>query len=247
MKRSTLSQEDIGRIELKFECIRRNENYIKDYKSQRKCKRNRGDYERLNTLFYSKWFHFPLLDPSIPIKHYKTKNNYPYWVEENLGGLITSDYLCPQTIKVESPELRKQLLWRRKGYKTFVSLKKSKVIKIPFPIDNRAYSQLDDEKIKRELRNLKLTVDLEGFTKKEIKQQLESLLKELNPLAKRFLHKGRPTTLRPTSIVDYLKTFDKKKCLSHKEMSDDENQQRKFKGHLKNARILIDKGGWHYI
>ncbi|MDI6606066.1 MAG: hypothetical protein QME65_02860, partial [Candidatus Omnitrophota bacterium] len=182
MKRSTLSQENIRRIELKFECIRRNEDYIKDYKSQEKCKRNGDDYERLSTPFYSKWFHFPLLDPSIPIKHYKTKNNYPYWVEENLGGLITSDCLCPQPIKVESPELRKYLSWKKRGYKTVINLKKGKVIKIPFPTGDRVYNQLDAEKIQRELRGLKLRLDLKGFTKKELKQQLEHLLKELNPL-----------------------------------------------------------------
>lgn len=247
MKRTTLSKEDIGRIELKFECIRRNKGYIEDYKSQEKYNRNSSNYEELRNYLDTKWFHFPLLNPSIPIKHYKKKNNYPYWLKENLGGLITSDDLAPQTIKVESPELTKYLLWKKRGYKTFINLKTGNVIKIPFPTGDKIYNQLDAEKIKIELRGLKLSLDLRGFTTGEIKQQIEQLLKDLKPLVKRFLHKGRTITLRPTSIVDYLKTFDRKKCLSHKEMSDDENQQRKFKDHLKNAKNLIDKGWWHYI
>lgn len=246
MKKSALSKQDIERIESKFECIRRNSEYQNDYKQQQEYKKQHRNYEELEKQLYPKWFHFPLLNPATAIEDCKQKKNYPYWLEETLSGLVTSDILAPKPIQVESPEARKYLQWKKRRYKIVVKVKQGKAVKIPFPRGDRIYAQLDGEKLKRELKELKLTLDLEGFTKQEIKQQIGQLLKQLEPLMKRFLYKGT-TSLRPTSIIDYLKTFDRKKRLSHKEMSNNENQQRKFKDHLRNARALINKGWWHYI
>ena len=85
MKKLALTENERERIELKFECIRRNADYIKDYKSQQKHKMQHGSYEELESFLHSKWLHFPLLNPDTPIRQYedKEKDKYPYWY--NLG------------------------------------------------------------------------------------------------------------------------------------------------------------------
>jgi len=246
MKKSTPSKDDIKRIELKFECIRRSDDYKKDYRLQQQHIRREG-YIELERSFYPEWLHFPLLNPSISIEQYRKKKNYPYWLEKTLGGLITSDSSSPQTIKVESPEIRKYLRWKKQGYTTYINVKQGKSTKIPVPKGNRIYDNLDAEKIKRELRDLKLSLDLRGFTIGEIKQYIGQLLKELTPLVEKFLDKDS-THIRPTYVMDYLKIFDKaKKVKSWREITDDPYQKRKYQKQNKIAKILINKGGWHYI
>lgn len=250
MKKLSLTKKERERLELKFECIRRDEKYLKDYELQQEHKRPYESYKKLESFFYPKWLHFPLLNPDIPIKYYRNKKNYSYWLEKTLGGLITSDSLCVYPLKINSPELRKYLLWKKRGYKTLVNPKKGRVAKIVFPKEKKAYNVLNVEKVEKELRDVKLSLDLYGMEIGEIVKYVKKLLKELKPLADRFLHKKyskeKHITIRKSAIPFYLKKYDEKKNKSHPEMSKDENQQRKFKKQLRAVRTLI-KGGWHYI
>jgi len=246
MKKVQLTPSDIKRIELKFECIRRNTEYRKDYQNLQKTKeRSKARYESLESFFYSKWFHFPLLNPDISIDDYRKKKNYDCWLERTLGGLISSDQLSPQPIKVDSRSIRSYLLWKRKGYKLLIGGKKATKM-IQFPKGDKIYDKLDRQEIERGLRNLKITVDLKGFTKEELKEQFVSLLDELKTLKVRFLGVKGSIPIRPGYVLDYLKTFDKKQMMAYSAMSVNDNQQRKFKEQVRLAKLIIN-GGWHNI
>jgi len=252
MKKLLLTKKERERLELKFECIRRNKKYIKDYELQQEHKRQYGSYKKLESFFCPKWLHFPLLNPNIPIEHYRNKKNYHYWLEKTLDGLIKSDPLCPQSVKVVSPELKKYLLWKNRGYKTRINAGKGKAIKIPFPKGSKGYDTLDTKKVEEELRNVKLSLDLYDLQATKIVKQIEKLLEELKPLVNRILHKARikrkTVAIRDTSIPDYLEIFDKvKKVDSWKVLTDDPYQKRKYQKQIKIAKILVNKGGWHYI
>jgi hypothetical protein len=119
--KSRFSDKERERIELKFECLRRSKEYKEAYAFQKKHERQKS-FEELWRNFYPRWFHYPLLDPEKPLDKYKKKKGkgYAVWLEKILGGLIVDDQLCPQFIKVESPELRKLLTWKRRGYKIII-------------------------------------------------------------------------------------------------------------------------------
>jgi hypothetical protein len=258
MKRKLqLSAEERKRIELKFECMRRSKAYRRDYDSQQKDKQKLKQdeyFHKVSTHMYSRWFHFPLLPPDVSIFEYreKKKDNYPCWLEKTFSGLVISDSLCPQFVKIDSPELRKYLLWKRRGYKTIIKVNEGKIIKVAFPKGDKVFSQLDARLIEQELRNLKLSVDMYDCDLTKFREKMGTLFKEIHPLVRRFLYKiqdkkNKRRTAQNKATFDYLKTYDKKQIMSHRKMSDDQNQQRKFKKHVKVTRALIDKGQWHFI
>ncbi len=110
MKKTNLSPQDAQRIELKFECIRRNQEYRRDYVNlQRTHKRSPKKYAELESFFMPKWFHYPLLDPDKPIESYKKElgeQKYRAWLQQALGGLVYDDPRAPRPITVESPQIR---------------------------------------------------------------------------------------------------------------------------------------------
>jgi len=268
-----LSGKERRRIELKFECLRLSDEYARDYRLQQTHKRRCGSYShKLDHHLCRKWFHFPLLRPKVSIYKYKRERdrNYSLWLEEALGGLIKSDMRCPQSLKVNSRSLRGYLSWKLKGYKIIISPKDGKYKRIPFPKGDKIYSLLNRKNITQELRRVEITLDLLGFTEREIQSQITKLLKELKPLAERFFVKKGMFSIRPSAIDAYLTTYRKiKKGKTPRQLAEEkyaedlknaksneevnrllnriENQERTFWDHKRNAAALIEKGWWYRI
>ena len=274
MKRKLqLSTAERRRIERKFECIRLSEKYVKDYNLQEVNKKQYSRYsERLDHHLYRQWFLFPLLKPNISIDMYKKKKgkSYSLWLEEKLGGLILVDSRCPKRIKVNSRSLKGYIEWKQRGFKTIVRSKIGKVEKISFPKGDKIYALLNRKKIAQELRRVKITIDLLGFTDDEINAQVTELLKELKPLAKRYLIEKEVESIRPSAIETYLETYREiKQGKTPRQIAEEkyaeelnnansdkkvnmilsriENQERTYKDHKRNAVALVEKGWWYKI
>jgi hypothetical protein len=252
-KKSEFSDSERQRIELKFECLRRSNKYKKAYTYQKQHEEKKS-FEELWSILYPRWFHYPLLDPKVSLDEYKKEKGkkYAVWLERILGGLITDDSLCPQPIKIESSELRKFLAWKRRRFKAIINVKKGKVKMRRFPKGEKAYKELDSQLVERELRNVKIVVDMYDCDLTQFRKRMDLLYKELDPLVRRFLYKtqekkNKRITAQNKATLDYFKTYDKKQTMSYRKMSDDQNQQRKFKEHVKITRALIEKEQWHYI
>jgi len=254
MKKTQLTKKDIERIELKFECLRRSEEYSKDYQKIQKINlNNKKNYEKLERFIYPKWFHFPLLKPDVPIDYYrnKKKGNYAYWLEKTLGGLISSDSLSPQSIKVVSRQLRKYLKYKKQGYKNMYIIESGKLVKTRLGKEQDIYNELDIREVEKELRGIMISLDLKSFTTEEIKQQVVQLLKELKPLANRILYGKHSSgkrfeSIRYSYIRDYLKTYETKQLKQWREITDSHDSKRKYQKHIRAVKLLIN-GGWHSI
>ncbi len=210
---SGLTDREIERIKIKFECLRRSAAYREDFDRQKKYlqkvaasrkgklePRTERGWQRwfdketaLMSELSNRWFHYPLLRPDISIDDYKKRlgARYSDWLFKTLGGLVHSDPNAINAIQVEVGQIAARYLRLiREGISQRYEIRTGKMTtsRLPADPDGRkaaAAKRFDDKALLEGLKKVRLTMNLVNYEDSQLVEAFKRMLAEMEPIRDR--------------------------------------------------------------